>query len=52
MAKIIIELPDRILYGIEVGITVNGSEASQIVLNAVKEGTVIPNEATIKINNN
>ena len=37
--KILIDIPDRIHYGIEKGITVNGSEASQIVLDAVKNGT-------------
>lgn len=37
--KLIIDIPDRIQYGIEHGITVNGSEASQIVLDAVKNGT-------------
>lgn len=40
--KIVIDVPDRILYGIKNGITRNGSVASQIVLNAVKNGTVLP----------
>ncbi len=40
--KIVIDIPDRIHYGIEKGITVNGSSASQIVLDAVKNGTPIP----------
>lgn len=40
--KIVIDIPDRIHYGIEKGITVNGSRASQIVLDAVKNGTPLP----------
>lgn len=40
--QIVIDIPDRIQYGIENGITVNGSEASQIVLDAVKNGTILP----------
>lgn len=40
--QLVIELPDRIRYGIEIGITVNGSEASQIVLDAVKNGIPLP----------
>jgi len=39
--QILIDIPDRIHYGIEKGITVNGSSASQIVLDAVKNGTPI-----------
>ena len=35
----VIDIPDRIHYGIEKGITVNGSEASQILIDAVKKGT-------------
>lgn len=44
MAKIIIDIPDRIQYGIEKGITRNGTEASQIVIDAVKNGISLPNE--------
>lgn len=40
--EIVINIPDRIHYGIDKGITVNGSEASQIVLDAVKNGTPLP----------
>lgn len=40
--KIVIDIPDRIKYGVEKGITVNGSRASQIVLDAVKNGTPLP----------
>lgn len=40
--ELVIKIPDRIHYGIEKGITVNGSEASQIVLDAVKNGTPLP----------
>ncbi len=40
--QVVIDIPDRIHYGIEKGITVNGSEASQIVLDAVKNGTPLP----------
>lgn len=40
--EIVIKIPDRIQYGIENGITVNGSEASQIVLDAVKNGIPLP----------
>ena len=41
MAKVLIDIPDRIHYGITNGFTVNGSEASQIVLEAVKDGIVL-----------
>ena len=40
--KLIIDIPDRIHYGIEKGITVNGSQASQILIDAVKCGTPLP----------
>lgn len=40
--ELVIKIPDRIHYGIEKGITVNGSSASQIVLDAVKDGTPLP----------
>lgn len=40
--RLVIDIPDRIRYGIEIGITVNGSEASQIVLDAVKNGISLP----------
>lgn len=40
--EIMIRIPDRIHYGIENGITKNGSVASQIVLNAVKDGIQLP----------
>ena len=40
--RIVIEIPDRVHYGIEKGITVNGSSASQIVLDAVRNGTPLP----------
>ena len=40
--QIMINIPDRIHYGIEKGITVNGSEASQIVLDAVLNGESLP----------
>ena len=40
--EIVIKIPDRIYYGIENGITKNGSVASQIVLNAVKDGIQLP----------
>ena len=36
--KLIIDIPDRIHYGIENGITVNGSQASQILMDSVKYG--------------
>lgn len=36
--QIVIDIPERIHYGIEKGITVNGSEASQILIDAVKNG--------------
>ena len=40
--QIVIKIPDRIYYGIENDITVNGSIASQIVLDAVKSGIPLP----------
>lgn len=40
--QIVIDIPDRIQYGIEKGITANGSEATSIVLEAVKNGTPLP----------
>ena len=40
--QIVIDIPERILYGIQNGITRNGSVASQIVLNAVKNSTPLP----------
>ena len=40
--QIMIDIPDRIHYGIQKGITVNGSEASQILIDAVKNGTPLP----------
>jgi len=42
--RLVVDIPDRIQYGIELGIIVNGSEASQIVLDAVKNGTPLPKE--------
>lgn len=40
--ELVIKIPDRIHYGIVKGITVNGSKASQIVLDAIKDGTPLP----------
>ena len=40
--EVLIRLPDRVYYGIEKGITVNGSIASQIVLEAVRNGILLP----------
>ncbi len=40
--EVLIRLPDRVYYGIEKGITVNGSAASQIVLEAVRNGILLP----------
>lgn len=40
--KLIIDIPDRIHYAIELGITVNGSDASQMLIDAVKNGTPLP----------
>ena len=37
--KIVIDIPDRIHYAIEKDIVVNGSIASQMLINAVKNGT-------------
>ena len=42
MKEIVIKIDDRIHYGITNGFTVNGSEASRIVLEAVKNGTELP----------
>ena len=36
--QIVIDIPDRIHFGIEKGFCANGSDASQIVLDAVKNG--------------
>lgn len=46
MSKVFIELPDRIQYAIEKGITRNGTGASQILIDAVKCGKVICDSAT------
>ena len=40
--QVVIEIPDRIHYGIEHGTVQNGSIASKIVLNAVNNGIVLP----------
>ena len=40
--EIVINIPDRIHYAIELGITVNGSDASQMLIDAVKKGTPLP----------
>lgn len=40
--EIVINIPDRIHYAIELGITVNGSDASQMLIDAVKNGTPLP----------
>ena len=40
--KIVIDIPDRIHYAIEKDITVNGSKASQMLIDAVKNGTPLP----------
>ena len=37
--KIVIDIPDRICYGVKNSITVNGSDASQMLIDAVKNGT-------------
>ena len=37
--QIVIDIPDRIYYGAKNGITVNGSDASQILIDAVKSST-------------
>ena len=42
--ELVIKIPDRIYYGIEKGITVNGSQASQILIDAVKCGTPLQKE--------
>ena len=40
--QIVIDIPDRIYYGAKNSITVNGSEASQILIDAVKNSTPLP----------
>ncbi len=45
--KVMIEIPDRIKYGIDTGITKNGSIASQIALNAIKNGVVLSEDTEI-----
>lgn len=40
--QIVIDIPDRIAYGVQNGITKNGSIASKIVLEAVKNGKPLP----------
>ena len=40
--ELVIKIPERIHYGIEKGITVNGSKASQILIDAVKNGIELP----------
>lgn len=40
--ELVIKIPERIHYGIEKGIAVNGSKASQILMDAVKNGTPLP----------
>ena len=40
--QIVIEIPDRIYYGAKNGITVNGSDASQILIDAIKNSTPLP----------
>lgn len=40
--ELVVKIPERIHYGIEKGITVNGSKASQILIDAVKNGTLLP----------
>jgi len=40
--QIVIKIPERIHYGIEKGITVNGSIASQVLIDAVKNGIPLP----------
>ena len=40
--ELVIKIPERIYYGVEKGITVNGSKASQILIDAVKNGTLLP----------
>ena len=40
--ELVVKIPERIHYGIEKGITVNGSKASQILIDAVKNGTPLP----------
>lgn len=40
--ELVVKIPERIHYGIEKGITVNGSKASQILIDAVKNGIPLP----------
>ena len=40
--ELVIKIPERIHYGIEKGIIVNGSKASQILIDAVKNGIPLP----------
>lgn len=40
--ELVIRIPERIYYGVEKGITVNGSKASQILIDAVANGTPLP----------
>ena len=40
--ELVIKIPERIHYGIEKGITVNGNQASQILIDVVKNGTPLP----------
>ena len=40
--ELVVKIPERIHYGIEKGITVNGSKASQILIDAAKNGTPLP----------
>ena len=40
--ELVIKIPEMLHYGIEKGITVNGSQASQILIDAVKNGTTLP----------
>ena len=36
--KYIIDIPERYKYAVEIGMTKNGSIASKVILNAVKDG--------------
>lgn len=38
MSKYIVDIPDRHKYALEIGIMKNGSVASKVILNAVKDG--------------
>lgn len=40
--ELVIRIPERIYYGVEKGITVNGSKASQILIDAVANGVPPP----------